>query len=129
MRILIVDDNQAFIEALGLFLKKNFEVSSINLATSAAEALDLCAKNDYDICFIDYLLEDDDGVNLSLKIKKLLPFTLIAIISALEEPSSLVDKPFSAWINKSKSHEFLPEFIRKFQIQQILKKGGEKVES
>lgn len=120
MKILIIDDNKAVREALSSLLKKNLESPSITFAATAEEALHLCRKNSYDICFVDYLLDDDDGISLSFMIKKLLPSTSIAIISAAEEPSYLKEKPFSVWINKGEGHGTLLDFIRNIQLQQTI---------
>lgn len=87
---LVVDDNQAMRSLLTLLLKR-LGVSSVIQAESGKEALGkLMAGEAPDLLFIDYRLEDIDGISLTRMIRTSdespNPFVPILMISGFAEP-------------------------------------------
>ena len=119
MKVLIVDDNQQVLNALERFLRSNFEMSTIISVQDVSSALEYCEQIDFDICLIDYRLNDNDGLTLSFKIRQMLPKTALVIISGFEEPAGLLEKPFDAWINKTEGNKKLLDFIKNIHLQKI----------
>ncbi|MGE9516083.1 MAG: sigma-54-dependent transcriptional regulator [Solitalea-like symbiont of Tyrophagus putrescentiae] len=82
-RILIIDDEINIGLLLERFLTKhNFDVTT---ATSGAKAESLLLKNEYDLIFCDYRLDDIDGRAMFEKIKKINPKALVIIITGYSD--------------------------------------------
>ncbi len=62
MKVLMVDDEQAFLDQAELFLEEVNEDLEINKAFSASEGLELIEKNDYDVIVSDYQMPEMDGL-------------------------------------------------------------------
>jgi two-component system response regulator AtoC len=61
-RVLIVDDNVLYAQAIGKKLKQNG--LGIDLAYTAQEALDLSKVGHYQVILLDHKLPDDDGIRI-----------------------------------------------------------------
>lgn len=111
MRILVVDDKTEVLNLLKQSLRIFFKDAQIHTAKRPDEALKLCSELSFDACLIDYKLDDEDGISLAFKIKKINPSSRLAIISAYEEPLGRFNKPYEKWILKSYDLSPLVEFI------------------
>jgi DNA-binding response OmpR family regulator len=79
LRILVVDDEPDIGWALGKILRP--EGFAVTIATSGAEALELLARETYNIAFVDAMLPDLDGLELVTLIHQRSPHTAIIVIS------------------------------------------------
>ncbi|RJO70416.1 MAG: sigma-54-dependent Fis family transcriptional regulator [Myxococcales bacterium] len=61
-RVLIVDDEHYFAQALGRAIER--QGMTADLAYSAAEALDLADNRHYNVILLDHKLPDDDGIRI-----------------------------------------------------------------
>ena len=78
-RILLVDDEQAFVETLADRLRtRDFYVTT---AISGNEALEILKEYNYDVAIIDVLMPGIDGVETLKRIKKLKPLTEIVMLT------------------------------------------------
>ena len=78
--ILIVDDNDRFLEMLRCFLEnKAHEVSS---ATDGSTALDIFNEKEFDLVICDLIMPKKDGMELVMEIKQASPDTKIIAMSA-----------------------------------------------
>jgi len=78
-RILVVDDEPDMCWALDRILRTaGYAVST---ATSASEALELVAKEEYAVAFVDAKLPDTDGLALAALIRRIHPNTVAVLIS------------------------------------------------
>lgn len=111
MKVLLVDDKKNLLDSLKRSISACFPEAEIFSTQSAKETIELCNKENFDKCLIDFRLLDDDGVSLAFKIKKILPGIRLAILSAYSEPAEIVVKPYEVWIVKS--HDLTPiiEFL------------------
>ena len=82
-RILIVDDEINIGLLLSKFLIRNgFEVST---STSGSVAMELLAKDNYNLVLCDFRLEDTDGREMLRKIKAAYPATGVIIITGYSD--------------------------------------------
>ncbi len=77
-RILIVDDEQ---DALDIFSRQLKDDYDIDIANSAAAALEKLKKKSYHITMTDVVMPDMDGIELMQEIKKKWPHVSVVVIS------------------------------------------------
>lgn len=78
-RILLVDDNHGFLEALKMSLEEwGYQVSSY---LHPREALKAVEEADFDIVITDYRMPDMDGIQLSTQIKCIYPRLPVILIT------------------------------------------------
>ncbi len=83
MRLLIVDDE----ENIRDFLKVELEMSGYTVFTSATgkEAIEVLKNNEVDVCFLDIILPDMNGLDVLSEIKQIDTGTKVIIITALHD--------------------------------------------
>jgi DNA-binding NarL/FixJ family response regulator len=79
--ILIVDDHPLFRRGLKAVLEPNNQFEVVGEAKNGAEALEMVRKLDPDLVVVDISLPDQSGIELTRKIRNLLPETRIMIVS------------------------------------------------
>jgi len=120
INILIVDDEKSMRRTLSIALKE--QGYEIDEAASGKEALEFINNEVYDICIIDLVLGDIDGIELLRKIKEVAPLTEVLLMSA----HGTIPKAVEAM--KEGAFEFI---VKPFTIEQlniILKKVLEQLE-
>ena len=115
MKILIIDDEEFFIENLAQYLKKEIP-AEISYISRAEEALILLEKEKFDLVICDQNLPHQVEGELVLKIHQLVPhqkFIIISVIAEHELPKSIrenkklqivayFEKPFNIVLIKNK---------------------------
>jgi DNA-binding NtrC family response regulator len=79
IRLLLVDDEQAFINVLGKRLARRGVEAT--LAASGAEAIQRLRSNDFDVAVVDLKMEGMDGIELLGVFKKMLPQMPVIILT------------------------------------------------
>lgn len=79
--ILIVDDDQALLEALPETLRLRMEDLEVDASDSAREALSRIAEAEHDAFVVDIKMPDMDGLELLAEIKKVRPYTPTILIT------------------------------------------------
>jgi DNA-binding NtrC family response regulator len=103
--LLLVDDDQALLDALSGTLEARFGHFSLDTSDSGARALELAKREHYDTIILDVNMPDLDGFQVLAGVKKLQPQTPVLLISghvdrammakALEQGATeLISKPF-----------------------------------
>ncbi len=100
-RILLVEDDQGARESIKLLLQ--IDHHSVKEARDTAEALELFARERFDLVITDYYMPGSSGSELALAIKRLAPSQPILLLSAFLEKlggtcpgtDAAVGKPFS----------------------------------
>jgi DNA-binding NtrC family response regulator len=71
LNVLIIDDDNDDVMILKEFLEEAFIDKALNAhsVSSYKEALEALKKNNYDVCFVDYLLGAETGLELLEKIR------------------------------------------------------------
>src|SRR3982751_5862334 len=82
-KILIVDDEVNIGLLLSKFLTRNS--FSVETTTSGSAAMDILAKQQFDLVLCDYRLEDTDGKEMLIKIKENYPSTGVIIITGYSD--------------------------------------------
>jgi len=89
LRILIVDDEERFVEEIEEFLKsKKFAVYSAN---HPDQALDIVKSSGIDIAILDIRLPGMSGLDLLLEIKKISPLTEVIMISGHGDMNTVIE--------------------------------------
>lgn len=84
--ILLTDDEQIMIDSLTFIINKNFmNQAVIFTATSGTEALEIVAKNNIDIIFMDINMPGLNGLETVRYIKHSRPDSVVIILSAFDE--------------------------------------------
>jgi DNA-binding NtrC family response regulator len=88
-RILIIDDNRDIVEALKLFLAKNYEITTANNGIEGLKAIEQ-NENGIDLVITDLVMPELSGVVLISIFKKKYPRTpVIAMTGWGDHPASL----------------------------------------
>ncbi|MGD9044754.1 MAG: response regulator transcription factor [Desulfobacterales bacterium] len=88
-KILIVEDNLMYREALKHFIASKFPDMDIEEAKNAKEALTQINDGRPDLIFMDIKLQNDNGLELARKIKAKYPDIVVAIITQYNEAEYL----------------------------------------
>ncbi len=97
-RILVVEDDPSARESLKLLL--TIDRHTVVEAANGKEALDLFAKEPFDLVIVDYLMPEVQGNDLALIIKRLAPSQPILMLSAYFEKLVGTALPVDAMIGK-----------------------------
>lgn len=95
INVLIVDDHQLMVEGLRSLLEDEENIKSISGANSGKEALEHLKKYPIDIVLMDINLSEESGVDLTKKIKKILPETKIIALT-MHDDISIITKMIQA---------------------------------
>lgn len=87
--VLVVDDHQAFAEAVALAVKLEPGFHALGIATTAGEALRRFETAVPDVALVDIALPDIDGLELTAQIKERYPSTRVVVITGNESPARL----------------------------------------
>lgn len=85
MNILIVDDEKLIAEDLEHDILSLYPDASVQTAASAAGALDLAKKAQYDVALLDIYMPDMDGLTLARKLIALWPAINIIFVTGYDE--------------------------------------------
>jgi DNA-binding NarL/FixJ family response regulator len=83
---LIVDDNQAFRTELRTFLTASFPAMLLTEAADGMDALHKIDALDPDLIFMDIHLQDENGLDLTKKIKSLYREIIIIVLTNYDLP-------------------------------------------
>lgn len=112
-RILIVDDDEGLRFTLShLFLAEGFNVDS---AATSNEALELLHNNDYDLAFVDIILQGSSGIDLLRTIRECARNTQVIMITGwpdVESAAEVVRLGACDYISKPIRHETLVSVTR-----------------
>ena len=112
MKILIIDDEEFFIENLAQYLSKKIP-AEIRYVSRAEQALQLLKKERYELVSCDLNLPDQTEGELVVSINKLNPSQRFIIISAKSE------QELPAFMGKSKHFNIYGYFEKPFNVETI----------
>lgn len=96
--ILIVDDNQPFLNLIKKIFEKYSSKYNLITTTSGIKAVELLANNNFSIVLTDLQMPNMDGFTLLEKIKKNYPDIPVIVITAFDKPkTNLVVKKTGAY--------------------------------
>ena len=117
-RILIVDDN-----SLGLAARRSVleELGhKVHTSGTAADALDLCGKQRFDVIVTDYKMPKMDGVEFIGRLRKLYPGSAVILISGFSDTLGLTEASTGADVVIQKSNHEVTHLVR--AVNRLLRK-------
>lgn len=112
--ILIVDDHPLVLEGLKALLSSENNISCVNTASNAYDAIEYLRKNEVDIAFLDINLPDINGIDLCKKIKEEFPKVKCLALSTFAERnyiSQMIENGAMGYLIKSSSRDEILQAI------------------
>ena len=103
IRVLLVEDNQVFREALELLLGLRTDMEVVASVTDGTDAAEVAARVRPDVVLMDYRLPGLDGVQATRAVKAAYPETAVVCLTAsanLRERDALTDAGAVACLRK-----------------------------
>jgi DNA-binding NarL/FixJ family response regulator len=86
IRILLVEDNQVFREALEMLLGMQADIEVVASVADGSEAVAACGKHEPHVVLMDYRLPGMDGVQATAAVKKAHPEIAVVGLTASANP-------------------------------------------
>jgi two-component system, NarL family, nitrate/nitrite response regulator NarL len=114
IRVLLVEDNDVYREALEFVLARRGDVSVVGSIGDGSSAAALCAELAADVAIVDYRLPDLDGSDVAAEIRERAPRTAVLFLSAStgaaeQEAARIADV---ALVRKDEGVEALVQAVR-----------------
>ena len=120
MRILLVDDDERFLDALEALLETLPGIEVAGRATNGLEAIDKAAIVRPDVVLIDLDMPRLNGVEATRRIKAVAPATTIVVLSGSDvvaHSSEAIDAGAVAYIRKSNTVSDLPTVLNSLRLK------------
>ena len=88
-RVLIIDDHQAFADALSLAVSLEDDLDCVGKATTATEGISLASSCSPDVIVIDLRLPDATGVDAILQLRAAVPDAAVVVVTGFTEAATL----------------------------------------
>jgi len=115
IRIVLIEDNDVFREALELLLTLNGEIEVVGAAASGSRAVDLCRELSPDVLLVDYRLPGLDGVQVTRTVRKHCPAVAVVALTAAageREIKAMLDAGATACIRKDEPLDAISAAVR-----------------
>lgn len=89
IRILLVEDNDVFRQALELLLGLQEGLEVVGTVAEGSAAVAACVEHDPDVCVMDFRLPGMDGVEATTALRKACPRVAVVCLTASASPSEL----------------------------------------
>ncbi len=90
-RIIIADDHPLFRSAIRQTLERHSNLEVVGEAANGHQAIELCRRLRPELVLMDLRMPEMDGIAATQAIKREFPATIVLMLTALEEPTSLSD--------------------------------------
>jgi DNA-binding NarL/FixJ family response regulator len=115
IRVVLVEDNQVFREAMELLLSLQGEIEVVATVDNGSEAAAVCSRHRPDVVLLDYRLPGLDGAQAAHAIREAAPDSSIVCLTAsvsAVEVSELYDAGAVACLTKDSDLDAIIEAIR-----------------
>jgi DNA-binding NarL/FixJ family response regulator len=115
VRVLIVDDNEVFRDALELLLGMRPEIEVVGTVASGGDAIAACRRHDPDVVLMDFRLPGLDGVQATAAIHQWFPRTQVVCLTAsASEPerTALLGAGAAACLSKDQALDEIVAAVR-----------------
>jgi DNA-binding NarL/FixJ family response regulator len=115
IRIVLVEDNQVFREALELLLGLRSDIEVVASVGDGTEAVPACQAYDPDVVLMDYRLPGLDGVQATLAVRAACPDTAVVCLTAsanATEMEALVEAGAVLCLTKDQELDTIVEALR-----------------
>lgn len=116
VRILLVEDNQVFREALQLLLGMRADVEVVAAVGDGSETLDAARQHRPDVVLMDYRLPGMDGVQATTALREALPEVAVVVLTASanqREIEALYAAGATACLTKDQELETIVDAIKR----------------
>jgi DNA-binding NarL/FixJ family response regulator len=114
VRVVIVDDQRLFVDALALLLGHDDRLEVIGTAADGQTAVELAVAQQAEVAVIDVRMPEVDGLETARRLRTRSPETRVILVTGLDEPQ-LVDEAKNAGavalLKKGALHDQLKEAI------------------
>jgi DNA-binding NarL/FixJ family response regulator len=114
VRVVIVDDQRLFVDAVALLLGHDERLDVIGTAEDGASAIELAVARQAEVAVIDVRMPEIDGLETARRLRERSPTTQVILVTGLDEPQ-LVEEAKSAGavalLKKGALHDQLKEAI------------------
>jgi len=114
VQVLIIDDHQMFVESLARVLADDDRIEVVGVASTAAEGLKLAEAHQPRVAIVDYMLPDQDGVELTSALKETNPELMTVMLTASTEDRVLlgaIDAGCSGFLTKDRAVKEVVEAV------------------
>jgi DNA-binding NarL/FixJ family response regulator len=114
VRVLVVDDQKLFADALALFLAYEDRIEVVGVAESGQEAIDLALANAADVVLMDLFMPRMDGLEATKRLHSIRPETHVIVLSGLGDDDAAQrarEAGADAYLQKGRVHEQVVEAI------------------
>jgi DNA-binding NarL/FixJ family response regulator len=114
VRVLVVDDQKLFADALALFLAHEDRIEVVGIAESGQEAIDLALAHAADVVLMDLFMPRMDGLEATKRLHSIRPETHVIVLSGLGEDDAAQrarEAGADAYLQKGRVHEQVVEAI------------------
>ena len=116
IRVVLVEDNDVFREALELLFSLRSDVDVVGSIADGARAAEVCREREPDVVLLDYRLPDLDGLRVAEAIRDSCPAVAVVILSASvsrTEWKALEDAGVVAYLSKDQDLETVVDTLRR----------------
>ena len=115
MRVLVVDDQRLFADALAMYLAHEDGIDVIGTAASGQEAIDTALEQAADVVLMDLFMPRMDGLEATKRLRSIRPETHVIVLSGLAD--EVIEEQARAagadgYLTKGRVHEHIVEAIR-----------------
>jgi DNA-binding NarL/FixJ family response regulator len=106
VRVLLIDDHQMFVESLARVLEDDDRIEVVGVASTAAEARQLVEASRPRVALVDFMLPDQDGVELASHLKASHPDLMAVMLTASTDDRvmlSAIDAGCSGFLTKDRA--------------------------
>ena len=114
VRVLVVDDQQLFADALALFLAREDSIEVVGTAASGQEAIDLALAEVADVVLMDLFMPRMNGLEATKRLRRVRPQTHVIVLSGLGEDDiaqQAREAGADAYLQKGRVHEHVVSAI------------------
>jgi DNA-binding NarL/FixJ family response regulator len=115
IRIVLIEDNDVFREALELLLTLNGEIEVVGSQSHGASAVEICRKLSPDVLLVDYRMPGLDGVQVTRAVRKHCPAVAVVALTAAageREIQALLDAGAVECVSKDQPLDAISAAVR-----------------
>jgi DNA-binding NarL/FixJ family response regulator len=115
VRVVLIEDNDVFREALELLLGLRGEIEVVGSEADGARAVELCRALSPDVLLVDYRLPGVDGVEVTRAVRKHCPAVAVVALTAAageREMEALRDAGAVACLRKDEPLDAIADAVR-----------------
>lgn len=115
IRIVLIEDNDVFREALRLLQTLDGEIEVVGAEAHGSRAVDLCRELAPDVLLVDYRLPGPDGVQVTRAVRRHCPAVAVVALTAAagdREIQAMLDAGAVACVGKDQPLDAVAEVVR-----------------